>query len=100
MESRRNTKALGALSKQTALYFPVEYLNTLEVNGFPPHISQLKVGTPIMLLRNLSPAKGMCNGTRLIVTALGRNTLCAAGDHANEDVVIPQIDLYEDENGR
>ncbi|AQK86764.1 hypothetical protein ZEAMMB73_Zm00001d038499 [Zea mays] len=45
-------------------YYPSEFLNTLTPNGLPPHILKLKVGCPIMLLRNIDPANGLCNGTR------------------------------------
>ena len=41
----------------------------------PPGKLALKVGAPIILLRNLSPDNGLCNGTRLVVTALGRYTI-------------------------
>ena len=37
--------------------FPVEYLNTITLSGLPSHILQLKVGCPVVLLRNLNPAK-------------------------------------------
>ena len=47
--------------------YPNEYLNSLDPNGLPPFQLELKVGCPIMLLRNISPKQGMCNGTRLIV---------------------------------
>nr|GEV72228.1 hypothetical protein [Tanacetum cinerariifolium] len=33
----------------------------------PNHKLVLKVGTPIILLRNIDPANGLCNGTRLQV---------------------------------
>jgi ATP-dependent exoDNAse (exonuclease V) alpha subunit len=40
------------------------------MSGLPDHHLRLKVGVPIMLLRNLDPSKGLCNGTTLIVTQL------------------------------
>ncbi|GKB29302.1 DNA helicase, partial [Tanacetum coccineum] len=55
---------------ETELLYPAEYLNSLNFSGFPPHILQLKIGAPIILLRNLNIAAGLCNGTRLIVTQL------------------------------
>nr|GEW86317.1 DNA helicase [Tanacetum cinerariifolium] len=39
----------------------------LQFSGFPPHELELKVGTPIMLLRNGNFQGGMCNGTWMIV---------------------------------
>ena len=78
------------------LNFPTEFLNELTPSGMPPHVLLLKKGTIIMLLRNLNPKKGMCNGTRLIVEELARNFIkariiseCNRGDL----VLIPRIDL-------
>ncbi|GJS85835.1 DNA helicase [Tanacetum coccineum] len=55
---------------ETELLYPPEYLNLLNFAGFPPHRLELKVGAPIILLRNLNISGGLCNGTRLIVTQL------------------------------
>ena len=43
--------------------YPTEYLNSLTASGLPLSKLTLKPGCPIMLLRNLDPAKGLCNGT-------------------------------------
>lgn len=53
------------------ILYPIEYLNTLNANNFPSHRLKLKIGTPIMLLRNLNQSLGLCNGTRIIITQLG-----------------------------
>ena len=37
------------------------------MSGLPPHKLELKIGQPIMMLRNLNPNVGLCNGTRLII---------------------------------
>ena len=41
------------LDQDNSLVFPVEYLNSLEISGLPPHNLKLKPGCPVMLLRNL-----------------------------------------------
>lgn len=59
------------------LPYPVEYLNSLEFPGIPAHRICLKVGVPIMLIRNLNQDEGLCNGTRFIVTHLGERVIRA-----------------------
>ncbi|XP_077252569.1 uncharacterized protein LOC143891966 [Tasmannia lanceolata] len=61
-------KALSNVVDQNMIY-PVEFFNTLQFPGLPNHVLQLKVGNPIMLLRNINQNAGLCNGTRLIVTS-------------------------------
>lgn len=48
-----------------AHYYPIEFLNSLHLSGLPPHQLNLKCGQYVMLLRNLNPTKGLCNGSRL-----------------------------------
>ncbi|KAM0870508.1 hypothetical protein ACQ4PT_039955 [Festuca glaucescens] len=52
------------------LYSP-EFLHGIELSNFPHHRISLKIGVPIMLLRNINQSIGLCNGTRLMVTRLG-----------------------------
>ncbi|KAF5463233.1 hypothetical protein F2P56_019163 [Juglans regia] len=40
-----------------------DFLNILTPNGLPPHELLLKQNCPIMLLRNINPSEGLCNGT-------------------------------------
>ncbi|CAN1135100.1 ATP-dependent DNA helicase pif1 [Linum perenne] len=51
--------------------YPLEFLNSLSFNGVPEHILDLKPYVTVMLLRNINPAAGMCNGTRILLTHLG-----------------------------
>ncbi|QRV82937.1 ATP-dependent DNA helicase PIF1 [Ceratobasidium sp. AG-Ba] len=52
-----------------------EYLNTLNSASIPVSKLELKVGCPIMILRNLAPSQGVCNGTRAIVVHAGQRVL-------------------------
>ncbi|XP_025692541.1 uncharacterized protein [Arachis hypogaea] len=56
-----------------------EFLNTIRCSGVPNHELTLKVGTPIMLLRNIDHSERLCNGTRLVVTKLGKHIIEARG---------------------
>ena len=47
---------------------PVEFQNSITVSGLPLSHLALKVGSPLMLLCNLDPSNGLCNGTCLILT--------------------------------
>ncbi|XP_077551726.1 ATP-dependent DNA helicase Pif1-like [Haemaphysalis longicornis] len=84
---------------EDVVHYPVEFLNTLTFAGIPDHRIILKVGAPVMLLRNLNPPK-LCNGTRLKVTALYRNVIEATvltGCARGESVFIPRIPLIPSE---
>uniref|UniRef100_A0A0R0L125 ATP-dependent DNA helicase n=1 Tax=Glycine max TaxID=3847 RepID=A0A0R0L125_SOYBN len=73
-----------------------EFLNSLKTSGIPNHKLKIKVGTPIILLRNLDQADGLCNGTRLIVTRLGSNVVEAeiiTGPNICHRTYIPRMNL-------
>ncbi|XP_013629391.1 PREDICTED: ATP-dependent DNA helicase pif1-like [Brassica oleracea var. oleracea] len=87
-------------SDQNDTLYSVEYLNSLELSGLPSHKLTLKVGAPVMLLRNINQKKGLCNGTGMILTHVGDRVLKAkliTGSHIGEEVLIPRIVLLYDE---
>ncbi len=74
--------------------YPTEFLNTLCSSGMPPHELTLKEKCPVMLMRNLDPAKGHCNGTRYIVSGLYDHVIdatVATGVHVGKRIMVPRI---------
>ena len=84
---------------QDAVSFSVEYCNSLEPTGLPKHEITLKPGVPVMLMRNLNPSAGLCNGTRLIFSHVAPNKrviYCMQKDEVSgrySMVAIPRICL-------
>jgi ATP-dependent exoDNAse (exonuclease V) alpha subunit len=75
---------------------PVEYLHSLNASGLPIAELRLKLGCPIILLRNIDPKRGLCNGTRATVLHISNRVLdvrLLTGDHAGETALIPRITL-------
>ncbi|XP_047258538.1 ATP-dependent DNA helicase PIF1-like [Capsicum annuum] len=73
-----------------------EFLNTIKCSGIPNHAITLKVGVPVMLLRNIDQTAGLCNRTRLIVTRLGNQVIEAkvlSGQMTGQRVFIPRMIL-------
>ncbi|KAH1210736.1 ATP-dependent DNA helicase PIF6 [Glycine max] len=74
----------------------IEFLNSLTTSGLPNNSLKLKIGSPIMLLRNLDQTQGLCNGTRLIVTRLAKHVIAAVfifGTNVRDHVYIPRMSM-------
>ena len=91
-----STDSLQSDDENDVNTYPVEYLYTLNPSGVPPHVLCLKKGTIVMLLRNLNPSKGLCNGTRMIVKELHESFIICeiiSESHKGDNVCIPRIDF-------
>jgi hypothetical protein len=75
---------------------PVEFLRSITTSTLAPGELNLKVGCPAILLRNLAPTRGLCNGTRMIITRMRDRVLevqLLGGDHDGEMAMIPRISM-------
>jgi len=96
-----NSEQLGEFDP--LLNYPVEYLNDINCGALPLAKLELKIGCPVMTLKNLDAANGVCNGSRGILTRFGNRVLemqLLTGSHAGETVFIPRVanEPGDDEN--
>ena len=86
------------LAEPNTFQWGEEVLNSLDPNGLPPHILHLKKHAIIMVLRNIDPYEGVCNGTRLEVlrftdTVIEARILTGPKDKIGKLYFIPRIKL-------
>ncbi|XP_058784406.1 uncharacterized protein LOC131659198 [Vicia villosa] len=73
-----------------------EFLSSLRTSGLPNHQITLKVGCPIMLMRNIDQSEGLCNNIRLIVTKMENHVIEAqimGGKGHGKVTYIPRMDM-------
>ena len=79
-----------------------ENCNTFDPPGMQPHRLLLKEGAVVILLRNMRPELGMCNGTRMIVESISpfrlQCRILTEGRHQGRRVTVPRIKLQSHES--
>ena len=94
-EDSKIYKAIDELENPESLvHFPLEFLEKETPSGMPPHHLSLKIGIPVILLRNIDVSSGLCNGTRMIIKQLHENfieCLLLSGSHAGMIAFIPKM---------
>ena len=70
-------KSMDSVSEEDRIYYiySVEFLQQLNSSGLPSALLCLKVGCSVILLRNLDPGEGLCNGTRIVILNMRRKML-------------------------
>nr|GFB01285.1 ATP-dependent DNA helicase PIF1-like [Tanacetum cinerariifolium] len=74
--------------------YTTEFINGLRMSGMPHHNIKLKIGTPIMLMRNIDQKARLCNGTRLQVLRWRNNIIEAkiiSGGSVGRICTIPRM---------
>lgn len=88
----------SVLKEELAVQYTTEYLNSLQTPHLQPAKLILKIGSPIMLMRNIDSPR-LCNGTRLVVKQMLNHVIQATvltGCAKGEDVFIPRIPIIND----
>ena len=81
--------------------YSTEFLNSVSASGMPPHRLTLRVGTPVMLLRNIDQEAGLCNGTRLKISKLGKKVIegiTLRGSNPDQRILIHRMDMNPSES--
>jgi ATP-dependent DNA helicase PIF1 len=80
---------------------PTEFLHSLTPSNTPPHELSLKVGTVVMIMRNLDQESGLQNGTRIQVTTIKefaiQGIIITEGPFFKKPCIIPRIKFVIDD---
>ena len=99
-ESKTYLSADSILEDDHKEAVPTEYLNTMNPSGLSDHELTMKVGAPVMLLRNLQagPNVSLRNGTRMIVTQMMERAIeveLAVGINKGMKVFLPRVPQFD-----
>ena len=78
---------------------PIGHTHTLLPNSYPPQELKLKLGTIVIILRNLSSNEGIVNGTRAIVTNLQKNVIqlqILTGRMKGKLILLPRFEFLHE----
>lgn len=76
-----------------------EFFNSFDSPGFSRRRLVLRKGIPMMIIRNLSVAHGLCNGTRVLITGFSPavlQCLLITGSQSGEEILLPKIKLFHE----
>ncbi|KAI7934342.1 hypothetical protein MJO28_017129 [Puccinia striiformis f. sp. tritici] len=76
---------------------PEECLNKISLSSLPEHIIEIKIGMSVVITRNINIKKGICNGSRMIVTGVGTTYLAGklmSGPFSGVEIMLPKIKLH------
>lgn len=65
----------GEDDKPTFYTPPVEFLRSLDIPSMPPTSLTVKIGAPIIFLKNLMPSDGLFEGQFLVITRMRHQAL-------------------------
>ena len=70
-------RSMDSVSEEDRMHYTylAEFLQQLNAGELPSALLCLKVGSLVILLRNLDLGKGLCNGTRIVVLNMRRKVL-------------------------
>ena len=99
-DSRTYLSADSILEDDHKEAVPIEYLNVMNPSGISDHQLSLKIGAPVMLLRNLQagPQISLRNGTRMIVIQMMERALeveVAVGLNKGLRLFLPRVPQYD-----
>lgn len=79
-----------------AANYPMEFLNALNPAGAPPHELDLRIGSVLMIVRNIDKPRGLCNGTRCVLIRASKKLLdvrVLTGRAQGQRVFIPRMKI-------